>query len=166
MAALSQQPSLNSLTPGRQLAAVGEYMSSSTEDLLYNSNRAVCKCTGQENICGKQYVDFIAFPQTVEDHSTRFDIEAALLDGWRYLGRNKISNDSYEKHTYGKEHDADNTVEQFPQHRTSPSGQKQSLRLYHSNGCFRVVTSTGRCNIYTLALERRMLKMKSQKPQI
>ena len=38
-------------------------------------------------------------------------------------------------------------------------------RRYYASGCYRVVTSTGRCNIYTLALEREMLKMK-QRPRI
>jgi len=39
------------------------------------------------------------------------------------------------------------------------------LPSYQPNDRFRAVTSTGRCNIYTLALKREMLKMK-QRPRI
>ena len=95
--------------------AAGDNLSLSANSFLYDSNRAVCKNTGQENIRSKQHVNFIAFPHTVKDHSTCLDIEAALIDGWlAHLRRNKMSDDNYEIYTYEKEYDSDNSVKQFP----------------------------------------------------
>jgi hypothetical protein len=45
----------------------------------------------------------------------------------------------------------------------SASGQQQSLSSLAVQGLVSAVTSTGRCNIYTLALEREVLKMKQRR---
>ena len=73
------------------------------------TDSGVRESDGQQSIGRQQGIDFVAFPQYVENPRTRFDIQTAIFDRRHDFGRHEGRDNGHEECANGKQRNAEST---------------------------------------------------------